>query len=176
MPLVIPFKPDFERDAVAREWERQYDSVLRLDRFWEVPDGLNVSQTELYGNDTFCLVVAQKLGLELLTPDERLIASASHHLTRRVIRHVTLDEALRSKFPVFAKPALPKEFRGAVYDSPDALQRELRSCLLRRRSCSRTLWSFAPRPARSHWMALSAAAASTRATVTPTWQRSMLNS
>ena len=124
MLLIIPAKPDSERDAVAREWELRGGSVLRLDRFWEIPAEVDRTAAKLYGNDTFCLVVAQKLGLTLLAPDDGIIVSASPGLVRRTIALQSLAELGTSAFPLFVKPATPKQFRGAVYQSFQSLQLE----------------------------------------------------
>jgi len=124
MLLIIPSKPDSERDAVAREWELRGQAVLRLDRFWEIPENVDRSAAKLYGNDTFCLVVAQKLNLTLLAPDDRIIASAPSGLVRRTVALQSLSDLESSNFPLFVKPATPKQFRGAVYQSFDALQLE----------------------------------------------------
>ena len=61
LTLVIPDKPDVERDAVAASWHAQGGTVLRLGRFWE-PPALDVATIRVYGNETFALVLAQKLG------------------------------------------------------------------------------------------------------------------
>jgi hypothetical protein len=63
--LLIPEKADIERDAVATIWADAGGNVMRLGRFWDPPESLIPSQVTLYGNDTFCLVLEQKLGLSL---------------------------------------------------------------------------------------------------------------
>jgi hypothetical protein len=67
--LLIPEKLDTERNAVAEVWQAQGGEVLRLGRFWDPPE-INRSRVRLYGNDTFCLILAQKLQLELLSPSD----------------------------------------------------------------------------------------------------------
>ena len=46
--LVIPEKPDVERDEVARVWQENGGQVLSLGRFWE-PPLLDPTQVRLYG-------------------------------------------------------------------------------------------------------------------------------
>ncbi len=97
--------------------------MLRLDRFWVRPD-VDPSRVALYGADTFCLVLAQLLGLELVSPPDDLLVRADRGLTRRAIRRVSLADALGGAFPVFAKPLVPKQFRAAVWRSADELRAE----------------------------------------------------
>ena len=72
LTLLIPDKSDVERDAVAAAWERAGGEVLRLGRFWE-PPSLEAASVRVYGNDTFGLVLAQKLGLALISPADDLL-------------------------------------------------------------------------------------------------------
>jgi hypothetical protein len=122
--LVIPLKADFERDAVAQAWLDAGGEVQRLDRFWEPPEGLDRSRVRLYGNDTFCLVVAEKLGLSLISPDERVLVSAPNFLVKRQVRVENLAVVATAGFPLFVKPVVPKQFRAAVYHSSSDLASE----------------------------------------------------
>lgn len=121
--LVIPEKGDEERDAVGAAWVAAGGTVLRLDRFWDPPP-LDPGRIRLYGNDTFALVLAQKLGLELISPPDDLLAKLPHHHVKRDIALRTLREASTIHFPIFAKPAVPKLFRAAVYSNSPALLEE----------------------------------------------------
>lgn len=121
--LIIPSRPDIERDSVAAAWTSRGGSVLHLDRFWVRPD-VDPGRVALYGADTFCLVLAQLLGLELVSPPDDLLVRADRGLTRRSIRRVSLSEALGGAFPMFAKPLVPKQFRAAVWRSADELGAE----------------------------------------------------
>lgn len=125
LTLVVPAKGDVERDAVCAQWQRHGGECLRLDRFWE-PPSLDVSTVRLYGPDTFCLVVAQKLRLGLLSPEDGLLASLGRDLLKRDVAQRTLDDVSQFDFPLFVKPVVPKVFRAAVYDSPDLLTKECR--------------------------------------------------
>lgn len=121
LTLVVPDKSDVERDAVCQSWERRGGSVLRIGRFWDPPP-LDRSTVRLFGPDAFCLVLAQKLGLHLLSPDDSLDAD----LLKRDVREMSLVEAIGSSYPRFIKPATPKAFRTAVYRSPADLEIECR--------------------------------------------------
>ena len=68
LTLIIPDKPDPERDSVANAWENSGGTVLRLGRFWDPPELIS-ADVRVYGNDTFCLVLAQKLCLDLISPE-----------------------------------------------------------------------------------------------------------
>jgi hypothetical protein len=104
--LLIPDKPDAERDALAGAFSRQGGTVHRLDRFWE-PPSFEAASVRVYGADSFCLV---------LPPD----------FMRRQLRQLPLGEVLGGSFPVFAKPTMPKQFRGAVYRSAEEIGQECR--------------------------------------------------
>jgi hypothetical protein len=125
LTLLIPAKTDTERDAVARAWEEAGGSVLRLDRFWEPPE-VERSRVRLYGNDTFCLVVAQKLGLELVSPPDELLVTVDEAWLKRALHATTLERVASEPFPRFIKPLVPKLFRASVYPSPAELEVECR--------------------------------------------------
>ena len=116
LTIVVRDKPDIERDAVCQCWERRGGSVLRIGRFWD-PPALDRSAVRLYGPDTFCLVLAQKLGLQLLALDDSLLAGLGADLLKRELRAMSLAEAIGSLYPRFIKPVTPKAFRAAVYGS-----------------------------------------------------------
>nr|BDT30823.1 ATP-grasp domain-containing protein [Myxococcus sp. MH1] len=125
LQLLIPAKVDPERDAVARAWEDGGGTVLRLDRFWSPPD-VEPARTRLYGNDTFCLVVAQKLGLTLVSPPDDLLLQAEAVWVKREVHGSTLERVVTGPFPRFIKPMVPKVFRAAVWPGPGPLMEECR--------------------------------------------------
>src|SRR5262245_11418763 len=102
--LVISDKADEERDSVASAWEAAGGEVLRLGRFWEPPP-LETERVRVYGNDSFCLVLAQKLDLELVSPADDLLLrlDPATHL-HRSLRVVMLDASGSIQFPAFVKP------------------------------------------------------------------------
>lgn len=120
--LLIPEKADPEREAVAQAWEAaDLGRVLRIGRFWD-PPSVEKGAVRVYGNDTFCLVLAEKLELTLVTPDDHLIARAPEHLLQRQVGVSTLGAVSGHKFPAFVKPIIPKQFTASVYDSAAALE------------------------------------------------------
>lgn len=175
MPLVIPAKPDFERDAVASAWQDRGGDVLRLDRFWELPPSLARSEVTLYGNDTFCLVVTEKLSLDLLAPDDHLLASAPDNLLRRRVEVRHLADLNPSDFPLFVKPAIPKQFRSAVYSSRHALESECRGLPASTECLVFEVVSFLAEARASRWMASFEPAASTKAKAASTTPPNALN-
>ncbi len=118
--LIIPDKRDIERDAVAEAWQENGGDILRLGRFWE-PPVLEVSQVRLYGPDTFCLVLAQQLNLDLVSPTDDLLIHLDEKWLKRQIQVHPLQQVARLDFPLFAKPLIPKQFRANVYPNKDAL-------------------------------------------------------
>jgi hypothetical protein len=124
LELVIPDKADEERDAVANAWIAGSGTVMRLGRFWEPPESLVREQVRLYGNDTFCLVLEQKLNLTLVSPPEDLLLRLESKWLNRSVRGEQLAKMSSATYPLFAKPAAPKLFRAAVYSSWQELETE----------------------------------------------------
>lgn len=123
LTLVTPDKSDDERDRVATAWQDGSGTVLRLDRFWEPPP-IDPSSVRLYGNDTFCLVLAEVLGLTLVSPPDDLLLRVAASCLGRGVLGTTLEEAGSLAFPCFVKPIVPKQFRAAVYKDVEALLTE----------------------------------------------------
>ncbi len=121
--LVIPERSDPERDLVAAAWHSGGGEVLSLDRFWD-PPALDRSQIRLYGNDTFCLVLAQKFQLHLVSPPDDLLAHVDKMWLKREVQLLTLAQATAAQFPQFIKPLVPKVFKAAVYHSDAELLEE----------------------------------------------------
>jgi hypothetical protein len=125
LTLVIPDKPDIERDAVADIWSIAGGDVLRLGRFWDPPD-LDPQRVRLYGGDSFCQVLAQKLGLVLVSPPDDWLLQLAPAVTRRTLRGTTLREAETLAFPAFIKTFVPKLIRSRIYESAADLLGETR--------------------------------------------------
>lgn len=115
MILIVPARPDPERDSVAEAFPGE---VLRLDRFWEVEA---VADARVYGPDTFCQVVAQRLGLTLVAPDDLVLRHLDRRWTQRLVQCLPLGSV--AGFPCFVKPVVPKMFGAAVYGSREELAR-----------------------------------------------------
>ncbi|MEZ0372447.1 MAG: ATP-grasp domain-containing protein [Candidatus Sericytochromatia bacterium] len=120
--LIIPYKSDTERDAVAAAWQARGWEVLRLDRFWE-PPVLEAERVKIYGGIAFAYVVAQKLNLDLLSPSDTLILDLDRRWTSRQMHPAALAELDTLPFPTFIKPASPKLFDAQVYADAAAVRR-----------------------------------------------------
>jgi hypothetical protein len=123
--LLISDKPDVERDAVAKAFARHGGAVYRIARFWE-PPALDPSSVRVYGADSFCLVLQQKLGFSLCSPDDELLLRVPSSFLKRQITRQPLGEIAAITFPSFVKPVVPKQFRGGVYPSSVELMAECR--------------------------------------------------
>lgn len=121
--LLIPDKPDIERDGLAAAWEQRGGTVLRLGSFW-APPALDHENARVYGGETFCLVLQQKLHLELVSPPDDLLLSVPPDMLRRAVSVLSLAELDKIPFPAFIKSAAPKLFRSAIYYSAAAFQAE----------------------------------------------------
>lgn len=121
--LVIPTKPDSERDAVASAWELAGGTVERLERFWEPPP-LPRERVRLYGPDTFALVVAQKLEIEVAEPDPYAVVKCPGELLGRTVSVERLANAAGFSYPCFLKPVVPKQFGARVFVSHEELEAE----------------------------------------------------
>jgi len=122
--LLISDKPDIERDALAEAFARGGGDVHRLGRFWD-PPVFDPATVRVYGADSFCLVLQQKLGFDLCSPADDLLLRVPPQFLRRQLAQRSLAEAL-SSLPAFVKPVTPKQFRGAVYHSAEILAAECR--------------------------------------------------
>jgi hypothetical protein len=123
LTLISPDKSDVERDAVCDSWQRNGGTVLRLSRFWEPPP-IEPSRVRLYGPDAFCLVVAQILGVKLMSPDDALLATLGQQFLNRNVTLTDLGQVQSFEFPLFVKPVVPKLFRANVYDDAESLSCE----------------------------------------------------
>lgn len=122
--LIISDKPDVERDALADAFAKGGGEVHRLGRFWD-PPVFEPKTVRVYGADSFCLVLQQKLGFELCSPTDDLMLRVPPRFLQRKLEQRTLAEA-PGLLPSFIKPVVPKQFRGAVYQSADVLAEECR--------------------------------------------------
>ena len=114
--LVIPERSDPERESVAQAWVAAGGDVTRLGRFWEPPP-FDRDAVRIYGNDTFGLVLAQKLDLRLVSPSDALLTDLPQQWLGRNIIKLPLGLSSTFTFPIFVKPCVPKQFRAAVYAS-----------------------------------------------------------
>ncbi len=113
--LLIPEKADIERESIAKLWDKLGGTVIRIGKFWEPPKLNHNHPITIYGNDTFSLVLAQVLKVELISPNDALIADLQQKWIKRpiqIIRHNALNQLT---YPRFIKPVQPKLFQSKVY-------------------------------------------------------------
>lgn len=122
--LLIPDKPDIERDSIAESWGKNGGEVIRIGKFWERPNVDSQKRLTIYGIDTFSLVLAQLLGLKLLEPKDELISKLEFNWVKRKVEIVKIQEVGKSLFPIFIKPVKPKTFKSSVYEDLDKFTKE----------------------------------------------------
>ncbi|MFK7771843.1 MAG: ATP-grasp domain-containing protein [Saprospiraceae bacterium] len=122
--LLIPEKPDLERDNLAKVWEQLGGEVMRIGKFWIKPATKN-KRVSIYGYDSFCLVLAQILEIEMLMPKDEMIASLDFKYLKRKIELFKVGEIGKIYFPKFIKPVTPKLFKAQVFDSADELKSKI---------------------------------------------------
>ncbi len=105
---------------MADVWEKSYGAVLRLARFWEPPK-LDSASVRIYGAETFSLVLAQILDLNLITPSDDLILSVPDNYLKRKLKKISLASAGKLTYPVFVKSLIPKQFEARIYESTSDL-------------------------------------------------------
>ena len=121
--LLIPEKADAERLAVAEAWQAAGGKVLKIGKFWELPV-LETDEVVLYGNDTFCLVIAEKLGLHLVSPADDLLIKIDKKWLKRKITVQAIHQLQYTRFPVFIKPLVPKQFKAGIYADLKSVEAE----------------------------------------------------
>lgn len=121
--LLMPGRSDPERDAVAQAWVARGGDVRFIDRFWEPPFDLR-DDLRLYGDMIFCLALADRLNLGLVSPPDDLLLNLDFRWLGRDVAGTTLDSVLVSTLPAFVKPLRPKTFRSRVYADAEALAEE----------------------------------------------------
>jgi len=122
--LLIPEKADAERATLAAYWQQKVGPVRKIAKFWKKPS-TNNSQISLYGFDSFCLVLAQLLELNLVEVEDSWITQLDEQWTKRTIQITTIAKLKQFSYPLFVKPVVPKLFRAAVYQNAKALTLEL---------------------------------------------------
>jgi hypothetical protein len=115
--LLVPEKTDPERDQVIDTWTQLGGRVRRLGKYWIKDEALENIPLAIYGNQTFSLILAQLYNVELISPDDALIAKLHHRWTKREVRITPLSATTVLDFPIFIKPVIPKLFQAAVFDS-----------------------------------------------------------
>lgn len=116
--LLIPDKPDIERDKLAEEWVKQKGEVRKIGKFWIKPE-IDNQRISIYGYDTFCLVLAQILELDLISVKDEEIAKVEEEYLKRKVTIKTLAGLDSEIFPKFIKPVIPKLFKAQVFQSKE---------------------------------------------------------
>lgn len=111
--LLIPDKPDIERDALAEIWEKAGGEVKRIGKFWIKPE-LGNKRVSIYGYDSFCLVLAQILEVEMEMVKDEWITNLPWKFLKREIKITPVLQIDKIKFPKFIKPVTPKLFKAEV--------------------------------------------------------------
>ena len=118
--LLLPKKTDSERTQVAQAWQQQGGEVLPIGKFWIPPATANKRVT-IYGNDTFALVLAQVIGVQLLSPKDQDLALVETAFVQRKICLLKVESIQELSFPQFLKPVIPKLFVAQVFESLEQL-------------------------------------------------------
>jgi hypothetical protein len=121
--LLLPDKPDVERDSIANTWIKNGGEVLQIQKFWEKPQ-TESKRITIYGNDSFSLVLAQVVGVSLVQPKDEIITELDDKWIKRVIKLMCVEDAIGFKYPTFIKPVKPKTFKAQVYNSYNDFKKE----------------------------------------------------
>jgi len=122
--LLIPDKDDSERDAVSEVWIGNGGEVLRIGKFWAPPSIAPEKSIKIYGNSMFCLILAEKLRLKLVSPDDYILSKVDYTWIKRKIDICELQDAVNIDYPIFIKSLIPKIFSAKVYSSYEELKEE----------------------------------------------------
>lgn len=113
--LLIPEKTDIEYEQVFSTWTNNGGRIKRLGKFWIKDESLAGQPIAIYGNQAFAFVVAQIYNVELVSPDDTLIARLADSWTKRNIRLKNIGQLSANDFPVFIKPVVPKIFMAGIF-------------------------------------------------------------
>jgi len=120
--LLIPEKTDIEFEQVFATWTSNGGEIRRLGKYWIKDEELSDRRIAIYGNQTFAFVLAQIYGVELLSPDDTLIARLDVIWTGRNVQLRQIGEIHENDFPVFIKPVIPKIFVAGVFETATAFK------------------------------------------------------
>ncbi len=113
--LLMPEKHDDEFDMVSSAWQNRGGLVKRLGKFWVKDDTLALNKIAIYGGQAFAFVLAQLYNVQLISPDDSLIARLDRKWVKRDITLKQIGELVENDFPVFVKPVTPKMFLANVF-------------------------------------------------------------
>lgn len=115
--LLIPEKTDVEFDQIVLAWQQRGGDLKRLGKYWVKDDTLAGRPIVIYGNQTFALVLAQIYNVQLVFPDDTLIARLEPTWTKRMVRQLMISELRGTDFPAFIKPVIPKLFLAGIFQT-----------------------------------------------------------
>ncbi|XZF14328.1 ATP-grasp domain-containing protein [Chitinophagaceae bacterium MMS25-I14] len=115
--LLIPEKTDIEFEEIFSTWTQRGGKIKRLGKYWIKDEELAKQPIAIYGNQTFSLVLAQIYNVQLISPDDTVIARLSRKWTKRDITVMQAGQITPDMFPVFIKPVIPKAFMAAVFQN-----------------------------------------------------------
>ena len=115
--LLIPEKTDIEFEQVFESWIKNGGHIKRLGKYWIKDEDLARQPIAIYGNQTFSLVLAQIYNVELISPDDTLIAKLDTEWVKRNIKLKQIKQVAEETFPVFIKPVIPKLFVAGIFQS-----------------------------------------------------------
>ena len=115
--LLIPEKTDIEFEQVFETWTKKGGIIKRLGKYWIRDEELAKKPIAIYGNQAFSLVLAQVYGVELVSPDDALIANLESKWTKRKIEIKEIGQITQADFPVFIKPVIPKLFIAGIFQT-----------------------------------------------------------
>jgi hypothetical protein len=113
--LLIPEKSDVEFEQIYATWTTSIQEIKRLGKYWIKDEELAKRKIAIYGNQTFAFVLAQIYDVELLSPDDALIARLDNKWTKRTITLKTIGQITENDFPAFIKPVIPKIFLAGIF-------------------------------------------------------------
>ncbi len=117
--LVIPEKTDIEFEQVFESWTDKGGVIKRLGKYWIKDDYLDRQNISIYGNQTFALILSQIYNVDLISPDDKLVARIDNKWTKRKIEIKTIADIDKDSFPIFIKPVTPKAFIAGVFKNAD---------------------------------------------------------
>jgi len=115
--LLISEKTDSEFEQVFATWTKKGGKIKRLGKYWIKDDELANEKISIYGNQTFAFVLAQIYHVELLSPDDKLIARLEHKWTKRNVVLKQIGQLVENDFPIFIKPVIPKIFTAGIFNA-----------------------------------------------------------
>lgn len=115
--LLIPEKTDVEFEQVFATWTKDGGQIKRLGKYWIKDEELAKQQIAIYGNQSFAFVLAQIYNVELVSPDDTLIARLGNEWTKRTVELKQIGQISEIDFPIFIKPVIPKIFVAGVFQT-----------------------------------------------------------